>query len=386
VRNATVTTLRSASESRNARGLFSVLKEPAMTERRESVIVVHPYFGNVEIVYGRLRGTAKERRGGPFAAEGIPGGSHTCIVYKDEVYDFDDKWFLNHAGANGFSGICEEYYVHIHLSNSAPVRNNIHRTAIKTRDSHRDLIKCADFCNYVRENRPQWVLDEIRTRQESSSSGKLQDRIKKLAELFKAKLDTPVVKPESGGDPGVIEIDRGNGDGGEGPGRGGQTPREDGRQTLRGRGKPQPRPRPETVMAIFRDKDLHPGWYEELEGRAGNYDKADNTISLSRDFCEYQRLKTWINQAWPSSEENGIAQQILDEEYCYFAAVYGVGALSFRGNEDWTPDEWEKGLTKEAISTYLRDPSGVVEAAVKKKVNQHLNSRVRERAAEVVHA
>jgi hypothetical protein len=199
-------------------------------------------------------------------------------------------------------------------------------------------------------------------------------------------MDTPVVIPELGLEPGTIEYERGQGpvEPNPNPDPHPPIPVENGRFTRPGFGKRQPRPRPETLMAGFRNKEDSPRWYEGLVGRAGLYEKGENYIWLSRDFCEYLRLESWVNQEWPSSDEHGQAMRILDEEYCFVAAAFGMAALSFRCDPEWSPDQWEKGLTAESLSCHMRDPAGLIESSVRRKVGRQLNTKIRELATSEV--
>jgi hypothetical protein len=379
IRSATIPTHR--VKQRNARGLRRSLVDDDCnrTARKEDVASCHPELGNLVIRYGKLAGDPKERRGGPLHADGIPGGTHVCLVYKDEIYDFDAKWTVR-AGAYGFGGIADDYYVHILIPDDAPVKNNTYRTDIVYDDNDVDVVTCQSLCELVKDGRPQWILDDIAARNTVKSNERLRERVQKLAEKLKARLAVDVVAPGQENDSGVIEMDHGDGTGGPGPANP-RTPTEGGRYTERSRGKRIPRPNFSSVDAQFQPRDQML-WYDDFAGRAGQYCKHDNTIRLSVDFEDYLRLQAWVNQLWPESDVNGKALAILDEEYQYHAIVFGMSALSFRGVKYWTPDQWERALEPEALTAHMRDPRGVIEASVKNRMGNYSgssNQRIRNR-------
>lgn len=377
VRNVTVTSDRADHNRKSAKGLAAAL-DGAATERSEIVVAKDFCLGEIGIVYGKLAGTPKSRRSGHLAEQGIPGGTHVCIVYKDEIYNFDPRWCMR-SGAYGFSGASDDYYVHLIIADTARVRNNNHRTEVVTDDTRSEVQTCESLCNLVRDNRPQWVIDDINSRLESQTSGRLQDRIRGLAERFNAKADLPVVKPGEEMFPGVVELDRGDGGRGGNSGRD-RTPRENGRTVRRDKGKPQNRPRPDTLKVSFRAKH-EATWYKEMAGRAGAYEEFCNTLWLSYEFVEYERLRQMVHQKWPGGDDNVLALTTLDEEYAMHAASLGIGALSFRGSDTWSPDQWLKGMTTEAISAHMRDASGVIEIAVNRAVGRRLGTQTRARSS-----
>ncbi len=390
VRQATITSQRGGNH-RNARGLAEIMLDSAASDRYEAVPYNHPRLGPLTILYGKLTRAPKDRQGGPLAAEGIPGGTHLGVVWRDEVYDLELKWAMK-SGAYGFHGASNDYFIQVILSDDAPVLADGHRTRVYLRggDPTDDAVTCESLCNAIRDNRPVWVLEDLRARQEVCQSGKLEEFIRRLAEQLRVCQERPVVAPP-GDDEGVVLVGPPPGDGEGGPGgTSGRVPPLNGSaRAVRKRGKATERPRPETLKVVFQSHD-NKAWYDEMEGRAGAYDKAVNTLYLSHDFVEYCRLKDWVDAEWPDRGdqglENGSANKLLVEEYCKYAAVYAVSALSFRSSPHWAPDYWEKALTPEALSAYLRDPTRVIQAGVRREVNSRLNPRIRDLAGEASRA
>jgi len=384
IRSAHVTSHNPDDQHRNARGLQEVLTDPAYTEQQELVAIRHDIYGPMTLCYGRLVGKSSTHRGGPWLKAGIGGGSHVCLVYKDEIYDFDSQWGYR-AGAYGFSGINENYYLHAVLADDAPVGNNLDRTEIEAQGLEAKALRCEDFASLFRKHRPAWVLADLQARLENRNDADLHKKILKLAEKAKAMVEQARVKPEPGGDVGIEELG----------GRFGPTPPEppdppqprpkpkpgpapldNGPLTRQQVGKKLNRPRLDSLQVRFRGLDSD-NWYREMVGQAGHYDSGDNTIWLSFHFSEYQRLKDWIDEEWPQEEEHTLALARLDEVYRYQAAKFGISALCFRGQENWSPEQWNQCLTHEALSCCLRDPDGEMETKIRADMARRLNLGIR---------
>lgn len=389
VQNVSITSSREP-ERRSARPLSETLGLDSYTRQQETVQVDHDYLGTISLVYGKLAGSAKHRKSGSWYAAGISGGTHLCLVYRGtslthEIYQFDQRWGYR-AGAFGFSGISEDYYVHVILPDTAPLMNNNHRTELVTKDSATSVLTCDDFATIIREHRPAWILDDIQARMDSDISGNVHERLQRIAEQLRTDVPMPIVDPTLGHEPGIIEIDRGDGPAGRTPRAHPQTPSPNGRFTSPGIGRRTNRPRPETLQVYFIDPDTQPGILEGLIGRAGYYDEGDNYLWLSREFAVYETLKAWIDQEWATMDEHGTAMSVMDEEYSVFAGSYAIGVLSFRGHESWSPDEWKQGLTPQALSFHLRDPLRQVQNRLRTRLNRRFNRGLREQSGALSHA
>jgi hypothetical protein len=390
VHNGSVTAEKRKPEERYCSSLSEILSRPTYTSKQETVSINHPFFGHISLVYGRMTGSPKERKGGGWVIAGISGGSHVCLVYKGEIYDYKKTWVYQ-QGAYGFSGISEDYYVHILISPTAPVRNNNHRTVIETADKEAIPLTCLHFADLVRAHRPQWVLDDIRERFNPDMTGSLHERLRKAAKQYMAYVSQPVVAKE-GFDFGNIELGYNNEHGGipAPPTPGPKPPRPpepqlDGPILRPRRGKKTERPRPDTINVEFRPEESVE-WYEGMQGRAAAYDVHANTLWLSSQFDGYQRLKAWVDQEWIEEEDNRAAQKCLNEEYCYHAGLYAIGALTFRGVVTWRPEEWQKGLTPEAFSCLMLDVKQEIPKAIKAKMGRHTNRGLRNRQEEALNA
>ena len=375
ISNASIVAQRQRQEAhRTGRSLSELLSEPHYSARSEAVSVLHPKFGDIAIVYGKLAGVTSERGGGPWYAVGLERGTHVCLVWKQEIYALDKAWAFR-AGAYGFAGSSEDYYVHILLSDDAPVRNSNHRTAIITADAHAMIIDPIDFADEVKIHRPGWVIAEIQDRLSQYSSEALQQRLQRLVDSLadeRAKVSQPALDPEATGtELGVTEWDFGTGPAGEEGPSNPRTPTEEGVRVEPGRGRKSTRERLAALQVHFANEAERPGWYEAMEGKAGHFDWTDNTLWLSRKFSTYLHLRDWVDEQWGSDpDQHGFASKTLDEEYCYRAGSFAIGALLFRGVRGWKENELSRMLDSVGISCHMRDPGRELQRTIRMIVSR----------------
>jgi hypothetical protein len=371
ISNASVVAQRQRKDTyRNGRSLSELLSEPHYSARSEAVSVMHPTFGEIVIIYGKLAGVTSERAGGPWYAVGLERGTHVCLVWKNEIYALDKAWAFR-AGAYGFAGSSEDFYVHILLSDDAPVRNSNHRTAIT--DIHATILDAIDFADEVKTHRPAWVVAEIQDRLSQYSSDTVQARLQRLVNSLadeKAKVAQPALEPATDGpEPGVTEWGSGpqpRGD--EGPSNP-RTPKEEGPRVEPGRGRKSTRERLAALQVYFKNEQDNPSWYEIMEGKAGAFDWTDNTLWLSLKFSTYHHLKAWVDEQWGSEpEQHGFASNTLDNEYCYRAGSFAIGALLFRGAKGWKEQELSRMLDAVSISCHMRDPGRELQRTIRTTV------------------
>jgi hypothetical protein len=389
IHNASVVALRQSQRTyRHGRSMSELLAEPAYTARAEAVSVIHPHFGEIIIRYGKLAGTAAERGGGPWYANGLERGTHVCLVWKNEIYALDKNWAFR-AGAYGFAGSSEDYNVHILLKDEAPVQNSNHRTSIITTDSSAAVIDTMDFATYVKDHRPAWLVAEIQERLEHHGSEEVQTRLQTLVNSLEddnAKVLQAVLELDGGQESGVYEFDRGHGTRGvEGPPQP-HTPCEEGERLEPGKGRKSTRSRMAALKVYFKDELAAPSWYSGMKGKAGAFDWGDNTLWLSKQFPTYIVLKDWIGEQWGyDPEQHAFASKTLDEEYRYRAGVFAIGGLLMRGLPGWSDAEKRQALDSVALSTTMRDPGRELQKDIRRKVGRKFSGMTQAKKGDVSH-
>ncbi len=151
----------------------------------------------------------------------------TCaVVYRDEMYDvrkgrgwtFDAPIFGIPFGARHIS-------VHVELPANFPVVPDGYRQFLRHAGGEQPHVQATDFAELVRESRPQWLIELIRTfAPDSTSNDDIRNELQSLLNHLRVRRTSPKVVPQgstnvaTGTGPGV-DIDRGtgNGIGGDGP-------------------------------------------------------------------------------------------------------------------------------------------------------------------------
>lgn len=126
----------------------------------------------------------------------IASAVSTCaVIYKDEMYDvrkgrnwtFDAPIFGIPFGAKHIS-------VHIELPPTASILADGYRQFLRYAAGEQPHVAATDFADLVREYRPTWLLDLIRSfAPESASSGEIRDELQKLLNHLRVKRVSPKI-------------------------------------------------------------------------------------------------------------------------------------------------------------------------------------------------
>lgn len=146
--------------------------------------------------YEKLSGAAHNKSISGAVASAV---STSGIVYKDEIYDlrkgrtwtFDAPIFGIPFGAKHIS-------VHIELPENFPVLPDAYRQFLRYSAGDQQNVRANDFADLVRENRPNWLVDLIRSfAPESASSDDIRSELQKLLNDLQVKRSSP--RAESAG-------------------------------------------------------------------------------------------------------------------------------------------------------------------------------------------
>lgn len=108
--------------------------------------------------------------------------SNVAVVYKDEMYDVKTgrAWTFS-APIFGIPFGARHISVHIELPNDAQVRPEGYRQFLRYNTGEQAQIQASDFADLVARNRPQWLIDLIRSfAPETRSSDDVREELQKL--------------------------------------------------------------------------------------------------------------------------------------------------------------------------------------------------------------
>jgi hypothetical protein len=352
-----------------------------LVERFEDVLVQHERYGPVQIRFIKLAGNGEEgrsKRRSPFDAYGLKAGDHSCIVFRDEVFEFASPW-RRHASAFGFIFASADFCVEIHLPEDAPVRMDFYRVNLLHKNG-KDQVRIEEFAELAKASRPEWVLDILASYENNASSVDFKDRIRRLMNQLQVDgVETRVIDPSSGTAEGSAPgRSRRGGQGPVGPDPAPiNTDDQTSQRTRRTRGTPREQVTIDVATARFRPP-WDTNWFEDFRGKAGEYSKEDNAVYLNDACSTYRRWQEAIRAEWPDPEEQEAALHIWEEEYKWAAVSCVVYAYVYRKEDGWQPSQWCDALTPETLTLHLTDPKHYT--AAKHKIGQRLASRISEKA------
>jgi hypothetical protein len=136
----------------------------------------------------------------------------TCaIVYKDELYDLKKsrQWTLD-APMFGVPFGAKHISIHIELPEEWGVRPEAYRQFLRYRDGDQRQVTAQDFAALARENRPQWLIETIKSfaPAESGNTGEIRDELQKLLNSLRLKSLSPRIDPV-----GEVPVERGGASG-----------------------------------------------------------------------------------------------------------------------------------------------------------------------------
>ena len=136
----------------------------------------------------------------------------TCaLVYKNEFYDLKKsrQWTLD-APMFGVPFGAKHISIHIELAEDFGVRPEAYRQFLRYRDGDQRQVTAQDFATFARENRPQWLIEIIKSfaPADSGNTNEIRDELQRLLNTLRLKTMSPRV--DAAGD---IVVDRGTGSG-----------------------------------------------------------------------------------------------------------------------------------------------------------------------------
>jgi hypothetical protein len=126
----------------------------------------------------------------------IASAVSTCaIVYRDEMYDVrkGKSWTLD-APIFGIPFGARHISVHIEVPEDFPIVPDAYRQFLRHERGEQPHVSVNDFAELVRDNRPQWLIDLIRSLAPDSSSGnEIRDELQKLLNQLRVQRVSPRV-------------------------------------------------------------------------------------------------------------------------------------------------------------------------------------------------
>lgn len=129
----------------------------------------------------------------------IASAVSTCaVIYRDEMYDLRKgrNWTFD-APIFGIPFGAKHISVHIELPDNYQVIPDAYRQFLRYAQGEQPHVQASDFAELVREHRPEWLVELIRSlAPDSTSSDEIRNELQKLLNHLRVKRITPKVVPQ----------------------------------------------------------------------------------------------------------------------------------------------------------------------------------------------
>ena len=288
----------------------------------------------------------------------------TCaIVYKDEMYDVrKGRGWTFDAPIFGISFGAKHISVHIELPAEHPVVSDGYRQFLRYAHGEQPHVLASDFAEIVREHRPEWLIDIIRSfAPDSATSDDIRNELQRLLNRLRVKRVSPKVVPQgdtnvtSGSGP-ASEIARGVGDGGTG--NGSQKPTD--LSVL-----PTGAKRAEMFKNLERAPEIIPltddAEIEEkgIKGRAGRYVMEAGQLFINMQYPALAEMIALLEAEYADAADID-AMRALAKQHAERTMILRVGrtvvfALAKQLNKEWDQKALEMASSPESLSMAADD-------------------------------
>lgn len=295
----------------------------------------------------------------------------TCaIVYKDEMYDvrkgrnwtFDAPIFGIPFGAKHIS-------VHIELPPNYQVLPDAYRQFLRYAQGEQPHVQASDFAELVREHRPDWLVELIRSlAPDSATSDDIRSELQKLLNHLRVKRISPKVLPQGNANlatgPGpaadpekagtASNVNTGSG-GGDGP-----RPKPTDLSVL-----PSGAKRAEMFKNLERVPEIIPLFEESeveeknIKGRAGRYYMEAGQIFVNMLYPAIGEMTAQLEAEYASAPDPEMMRS-LAKQHAERTMVLRVGrtvvyALAKQLNKEWDQKALETASSPESLSMAADD-------------------------------
>jgi hypothetical protein len=294
----------------------------------------------------------------------IASAVSTCaVVYRNEMYDVRKgrNWTFD-APIFGIPFGAKHVSVHIELPDTFPVVPDGYRQFLRHAAGEQPHVQAVDFAELVRENRPEWLIELIRSlAPDCGSNDEIRDELQKLLNQLRVKRVSPKLAIQGTidagrGDGGGSDIDRGVGNGG------GEAPR--------------PKPSDLSVLPtgakraeMFKNLERAPelillreeAEIEEkgLKGRAGRFVKESGQLFVNMQYPAIGEMAAQLEAEYAGANEpellRTLAQQHAERTMILRIGRTVVYSLAKQLNKEWDQKALETASSPECLSMAADD-------------------------------
>ncbi len=290
----------------------------------------------------------------------IASALSTCaIVYRNEMYSVATgrPWTIE-APSFGISFGAKHISIHIELPDDARVRPEAYRQFLRYIDGEQEQVEASNFAVDVLENRPEWLVELIRSLAPNTgnSDEEIRNSLQDLLNRYRVKHSSPTVSAE-----GNLDVD-------PGPGGASKTTSGPGRA---GGGAPKSRPTDLSIVHsgaqmarlaqnlqrapnLIRLEDEQEIADKNIIGRAGRYYPATGELYLNMRYPAVGLMHAQLEKEYSHAPDTEVMQRLVMAQ-AKDSMVRRVGravvfALAKRLSKEWDEDAMAKALEPESLS------------------------------------
>lgn len=287
------------------------------------------------------------------------------IVYKNELYDVKKgrQWTVN-APIFGIPFGAKHISIHIELPDDFAVRPEAYRQFLQYRDGEQRRADAEDFASLVRENRPQWLIDIIKSfaPADSASNDEIRDELQQLLNDLRVQSRGP--KPSPDGDtPYVMGVGRGAQPVRDlGSGRNGGAPRsqpDDIAIAPAGAKKASITLNLERAPRLIELRNLEELEQKEIKGKAGKYYSETGELYLNMLYPSIDEMSRLLETEYAAAEDIEMVREqvkkLSERTLKYRVGRAVVFALAKQQNQEWSKEDMAKAYSPESLSLAADD-------------------------------
>jgi hypothetical protein len=295
----------------------------------------------------------------------IASAVSTCaIIYKNEMYDLrKGKGWTFEAPVFGITFGAKHISVHVELPDSYDVVPDGYRQFLRYAQGEQPNVSVGDFAELVREHRPEWLIDIVRSfAPDAVSSDDIRNELQNLLNQLRVKRVSPKILPE-----GPIVLAKGAGAGSE-PTRG------DG--TTNGGDNPRQKPtdlsilptgakradlfknieRAPEIIPLFQDEEIEE---KGIKGRAARFVMESGHLFVNMQYPSISEMRALLEAEYADAVDPEVMRGLV-KDHAERTIILRVGrtvvyALAKQLNKEWDQKALEVASSPESLSMAADD-------------------------------
>ena len=288
----------------------------------------------------------------------------TCaIIYKDEMYDLrkSKNWTFD-APIFGVPFGAKHISIHVELPDHYPIVPDAYRQFLRYAQGEQPHLSAKDFADLVRENRPEWLIEIIRSfAPDSATSDDIRNELQNLLNELRVKRTSPKIvfngtaHVASGSGPGaVMAKNLGDGSNGDHPRK---IPAD---LTVIPTGAKRAElyknlERAPEIILLLEDEEIEE---KGLKGRAARFVMEAGQLFVNMQYPAINEMRAQLETEYAAADPEMI--RMLSKQHAERTMILRVGrtvvyALAKQLNKEWDQRALETASSPESLSMAADD-------------------------------